>query len=96
MKDERGVYYYPFPQNKKVRMYVRQADDTIYFRLWNSDDPELWGQHGWLPYEAIQQATAMYDQKNDFNPKQAYDLQIAEATLKDHPESASTSDAIEK
>ncbi|MCF8082709.1 MAG: hypothetical protein K9M96_06425 [Deltaproteobacteria bacterium] len=86
MKDERGIYYYPFPQNKKVRMYVRESDGTICFRLWNSDDPELWSQHGWLPYEAVQQASAMYEQKNDFNPKQAYDLEIARAALKDHPE----------
>ncbi len=83
MKDERGTYYYPFPQNKKVRMYVQDKDDMIYFRLWNADDPELWAQHGWVPYDAIIQAQAMYKQKNDFNPRQAYDPQVARAVLKE-------------
>ena len=83
MKDDRGIYYYPFPQNKKVRMYVQNTDDMIHFRLWNEDDPELWAQHGWVPYDAILQAQAMYEQKNDFNPRQAYDLEIAKTALKE-------------
>jgi hypothetical protein len=29
------------------------------------------------------QAQAMYKQKNDFNPRQAYDLEIAKAVLKE-------------
>jgi len=82
MQDERGIYYYPFPQNKKVRMYVRDDGETVCFRLWNSDDPELWAQHGWIPYEAVKQATAMYERKNAFDPSVAYDLQIARALLK--------------
>ncbi|MBW1783818.1 MAG: hypothetical protein JRL30_24145 [Deltaproteobacteria bacterium] len=85
MKDERGKYYYPFPQNKKVRMYVKEEDATIYFRLWNAVDPQLWSQHGWIPYDAIIQAQTMYEQKNDFNPSQAYDLEIARAVLKEDP-----------
>jgi hypothetical protein len=24
MKDKVGIYYYPFPENKRVRMYVRE------------------------------------------------------------------------
>ena len=83
MKDDRGKYYYPFPQNKKVRMYVQEEGDSVYFRLWNSDDIQLWDDHGWIPYEAIQQAQAMYEQKNDFNPNQAYDLETAKAVLKE-------------
>jgi hypothetical protein len=46
MKDKRGLYYYPFPQNKRVRMYVRKQADIIEFRLWNQDDPKLWKEHG--------------------------------------------------
>ena len=46
MKDNNGLYYYPFPQNKKVRMYVRSGDDEIEFRMWNQDDPGLWMEHG--------------------------------------------------
>ena len=83
MKDERGKYYYPFPHNKKVRMYVQEDGDDVCFRLWNSDDPQLWEEHGWIPYEAIKQAAAMYEQKNDFNPNQAYNLEIAKAVLKE-------------
>ena len=81
MKDERGKYYYPFPQNKRVRMYVQENDGMICFRLWNQDDAKLWEEHGWVPWEAIQQAAAMYEQKNDFNPHQAYDLDIAKSVL---------------
>ena len=83
MKDERGKYYYPFPQNKNVRMYVMESEGTVYFRLWNAADDELWSQHGWIPYDAIIQAQAMYTKKNDFDPRLAYDLEIAKALLKE-------------
>ncbi len=83
MKDDLGKYYYPFPQNKKVRMYVQEIDGMVQFRLWNSDDAKLWDDHGWIPYDAIQQAAAMYERKNAFNPNQAYDLDIAKALLKE-------------
>jgi len=83
MKDDRGRYYYPFPQNKTVRMYVREEGEEVFFRLWNSDDPELWDEHGWMPYEAIKQAEAMYDGKKGFKPNEAYDLEIARAVLKE-------------
>ena len=81
MKDDQGLYYYPFPLNKRVRMYVREIDGEIGFRMWNSDDPELWEEHGWVSYDAIKQAEEMYEVK-DFDPKQAYDIQIAQALIK--------------
>ena len=83
MKDDRGKYYYPFPQNKRVKMYVQEEGGEIFFRLWNADDIQLWDDHDWIPYEAIKQAQAMYVQKNDFNPEQAYDLETAKAVLKE-------------
>jgi len=83
MKDEQGIFYYPFPQNKKVKMYVQEIEETICFRLWNAEDPDLWKEHGWIPYDAILKAQAMYQQKNDFDPKRAYDLDIAKAVLKE-------------
>ena len=83
MKDELGKYYLPFPQNKKIRMYVQKEEGNVSFRLWNADDPQLWDDHGWIPYEAINQAAAMYEQKNDFSPNQAYDLEIAKALLEE-------------
>jgi hypothetical protein len=82
MKDERGLYYYPFPQNTRVRMYVREADGMIWFRLWNTDDPDLWEEHGWVPYDAIKQATAMHKHTN-FDPNQAYDIAVAEMVIKE-------------
>ena len=83
MKDDKGLYYYPFPLNKRVRMYVREMSGEIRFRMWNSDDPQLWEEHGWVPYDAIKQAQKMYAVK-DFDPKQAYDIQIAQALIKEN------------
>jgi|AMWB02.1.fsa_nt_gi hypothetical protein len=80
MKDDRGVYYYPFPGNKKIRMYVRPVGPEIEFRLWNQDDPQLWETHGWVPYGAIVQARAIYTGKA-FDPGRAYDLVLAREAL---------------
>ena len=83
MKDEKGLFYYPYPANKRVRMYVLKTGDTVSFRLWNADDPQLWDEHGWMPHDAILQAAAMYKKGNDFDPGVAYDIKLAEAILKD-------------
>jgi hypothetical protein len=80
MRDRRGLFYYPNPANKKIHMYVRQESGQICFRLWNADDPDLWREHGWVPYEAIRRAQAMYTGKK-FDPAQAYDLDLARALL---------------
>lgn len=82
MKDDRGMFYYPFPQNKLVRMYVDQLDGEIRFRMWNQEDPDMWQQHGWVPYGAILQAASMY-KGDDFDPGQAYDIELAGALLKE-------------
>jgi hypothetical protein len=82
MKDETGTYYYPFPDNKRVRMYVKTGGGSVLFRLWNADDPALWKEHGWVPYETIQEAIKIYEGKR-FNPVQAYDLSIAKAVLRE-------------
>lgn len=76
MKDQLGLYYYPFPQNKRVRMYVRQESTEIAFRMWNEDDPKMWEEHDWVPYGAIKQAAAMYQGK-EFDPGKAYDIDAA-------------------
>ena len=75
MKDERGVYYYPVPGNKKVKMYVREVDGVIEFRLHNEDDPVLYEQHKWITYEAARQASEMYRGPGD--PLSLYDLDAA-------------------
>jgi hypothetical protein len=43
MKDDKGLYYYPFPENKRVRKYVTRMANDICFRMWDTDQPELWG-----------------------------------------------------
>ena len=83
MKDHRGLFYYPFPQNKKVRMYVRAVSDELEFRMWNQDDPQMWEDHGWVPYSAIAQAKALYQQGGAFDPDRAYDLNAARALVKE-------------
>ena len=82
MKDRLGLYYYPNPLNKRVRTYVKEVSGQIFFRLWNADDEKLWEDHGWVPYEAIKQAAAMYT-GDRFDPKEAYDIQLAQALLKE-------------
>ena len=83
MKDKRGLYYYPFPQNKKVRMYVRKAGEEICFRLWNSDDLKLWEEHGWVPHGAIKQAAGIYE-GGRFDPDKAYDIEIAQNLINEN------------
>ena len=83
MKDKRGFYYYPFPQNRKIRMYVRKDGSEICFRLWNPDDSKLWEEHGWVPYGAIKQAAGIY-RGGSFDPNKAYDIDIARTLIKEH------------
>ena len=82
MQDQRGLYYYPFPANKRVRMYVRPGSDEPEFRMWNQDDAQLWASHGWVPYSAVRQAMAMY-KGGPFDPDVAYDLESARALIRE-------------
>ena len=82
MKDKLGLYYYPFPQNRRVRMYVSRQNGIIHFRMWNADDDQMWEQHGWTPYEAIRRAAAMYAGKG-FDPHTAYNIDIARELLRE-------------
>ncbi len=80
MEDKNGLYYYPFPDNKRARMYVSLQGGLICFRLWNQDDPGLWVEHGWVPHDAIMKASKMYQGKQ-FDPGAAYDIRLAKALL---------------
>lgn len=82
MKDRKGLYYYPFPGNKRVRMYVRREGSDVCFRMWNQDDPALWEEHGWVPHGAIVAATRRYAGKA-FDPHRAYDLDAARELLRE-------------
>lgn len=77
MQDTYGVYYYPLPGHKSIRMYVRENEEVIEFRLHNDKDPQLWAEHGWLSYEAVRQAAEMYNRRNGNDPLRLYDFDVA-------------------
>lgn len=83
MKDERGVYYYPNPNLKTTRMYVRKnAGGVIEFRLWSSDNPEIWDRHQWLSLDVIREALKLRTSSGgDSAPSQLYDERVAEGLL---------------
>lgn len=82
MKDERGSYYTPSLQHPEVRMYVRENEGTIEFRMYNRQEPIIWEKHQWVPYPAIEQAAAMYKERGTGrNPLSLYDLDIAKKLL---------------
>lgn len=84
MKDDLGLYYLPSMQDAQTRMYVREADGQIQFRLWNAGHAEVWERHEWLPYDVIEAASEMYRERSpDRNPLALYDLAIAKRLLKD-------------
>lgn len=81
MRDPRGYYYYPNPAYKTTRMYVRKIHDEIQFRLYSSENPDVWDRHGWLSMEVLSQAAALY--QGNANPLGLYDLNVATALLKE-------------
>jgi len=84
MKDERGLYYYPAPQNTRIKMYVREQFGTVEFRMHNHDYPEVWERHGWMPFEEIEAAAQMYKERGrDANPMLLYDLNVATRLIAD-------------
>lgn len=84
MKDERGLYYLPSLQNRNTRMYVRQHDGVLEFRLYSAENPEIWKRHGWLPLEVVQRAAKMYrDLGRDRNPMGLYDEAVARRLIAD-------------
>ena len=84
MKDERGLYYLPYPQNPRIHMYVRKTGPDICFRIWSADDPSLWEAHGWVPFAAIQAANAVYERKpGGFDPASVYDMAVARALIRE-------------
>ncbi len=68
-------------------MYVRESDGIVWFRLWNADDPELWEEHGWVPYGVIKEAAAM-SKCGSFDPHRAYDIEVAKMLLKEDGDDA--------
>lgn len=84
MKDTLGLYYYPNPADKRVRMYVRKRYGQVEFRLWNGEFPQIWEKHDWVPYEAIEAAAEEYKKrKAGADPLEMYDIHVAERLLAD-------------
>ncbi len=80
MQDDRGVYYYPNPAMKTTRMYVREQDGALEFRLFSSEDQHIWERHQWLPLSVIQEAVQQYS--GDKDPLLLYDEQVAREVLR--------------
>ena len=84
MKDQLGLYFYPNPADKRVRMYVRHRYGQVEFRLWNGEHPQIWDGHDWVPYDAIVAAAAEYKKrKTGVDPLEMYDIHVAERLLAD-------------
>ncbi|MFP4517631.1 MAG: hypothetical protein ACLFNV_12625, partial [Desulfovibrionales bacterium] len=84
MKDKNGLYYYPNLENKNIRMYVREHDGSVQFRLWNKDYPMIWKKHGWVDHEAIVSASKMYkEQGKTADPMALYDINMAKRLIRD-------------
>ena len=82
MKDTKGLYYYPNVSSKKERMYVRENEGTIEFRLWSQRSPEVWERHGWLDMDIIQRASAMQKARGNKAPVEIYDIESARFLIK--------------
>ena len=84
MQDKDGIFYYPYPENKRIRMYVREQGGTIEFRLSNIDHPEIWERHGWLDMDIIKRSAKMYEERGSkVDPTKIYDLETARYLLKE-------------
>jgi hypothetical protein len=84
MRDDKGLYYYPDPSDRNTRVYVRGGAGGIEFRLWRRERPEVWRRHEWLAYDVLLAAAAMYRERGgETDPLAFYDLNVAEALLKE-------------
>lgn len=84
MQDKDGVFYYPYPHNKRIRMYVREQDGSIEFRLHNADHPEIWERHGWLDMDIIRRGAQMFEERaGQGDPTRIYDLDTARYLLRE-------------
>ncbi|OEU69488.1 MAG: hypothetical protein BA863_14335 [Desulfovibrio sp. S3730MH75] len=85
MQDERGLYYYPSLQTRDTKMYVRENNGGIEFRLWSNENPVIWEKHEWLLYDVILEAAEEYKERgSDRNPLALYDLNVAKQLIKEN------------
>lgn len=84
MRDAQGLYYYPNPADARSRVYVREGENGIEFRLWHADYPMVWDKHSWVPQAVLEQAAAMYrEMGKGANPMALYDIAVARVLLKE-------------
>lgn len=84
MHDDNGLFYYPDPANKQVRVYVREDGGGISFRLWHQEHPHVWEQHEWLAYDVIKAAASMYQERGTgTDPLALYDVNVARALIRE-------------
>lgn len=84
MHQPEGPFYYPYPGNKRIRMYVRDHEGVIEFRLHNVDHPEIWESHGWLDMDIIKRGAKMFaDRGGQADPIQIYDQETARFLIKE-------------
>lgn len=82
MRDDLGIYYYPNPTDTRGRVYVREGEEGVEFRLWHADYPTVWEKHDWVPQKALEAAAAIYRESGkDADPMALYDLNVATALL---------------
>ena len=84
MQDKDGIFYYPNPANKRIRMYVRENEGNIEFRLSNVDHPEIWEYHGWIDIDIVRRGARMFEERGSkVDPTNIYDLETARYLIKD-------------
>jgi hypothetical protein len=84
VQDKDGIFYYPYPENKRIRMYVREQDGNIEFRLSNVDHSEIWERHGWRDMDQIKRSAKMYEERGSkVDPMKIYDVETARYLLKE-------------
>ena len=82
MRDDLGLYYYPNPSDTRGRVYVREGENGMEFRLWHAEYPQVWEKHGWVPQAMLELAAAMYRERGtDANPMALYDMNVAQALI---------------
>lgn len=84
MKDQNGIYYHPDPNDIHTRVYVRQGDIEVEFRLWRNNMPEVWEKHGWMRWSVIEDAASLYKpNENKLSPLRLYDINVAKTLIKE-------------
>lgn len=88
MRDDRGLYYYPNPADPRSRVYVRQGENGIEFRLWHAEHPMVWDKHAWISQTVLEQAAAAYREMGEgADPMALYDIAVARVLLKEEARS---------